>query len=376
MSYRQLAALIIVFGAIAAGIGVVKFGEMNANRDQSMASLQETSNDVAASQNTSVLDNRQEFAINETIGKQLLALTSEIESLREDLNAVKKEGNDDPIDITVVETRIASLEKKVSSLSATKRTSNEEVLVKEIEQLNELISNLELKIEQLEAKIEMMEEQMTETQQEKQTEDVPDQVEQEVVEEEEPKDFTVKSLTASTNMVKYKLGETVIISGKTDPNVPIDMVVIHDDRIVFNTKTKSDAAGVYVLEYKIQTGSSLGWYNAIVSAGDKNSNLLFKVIDAQKIYGESENGNVSISVVSTSYSRGDYISVTGEAPPRSKIVITIMPPSGNESSAIVMTDEHGKYQKLFQLTLDASSGEWTLSANYNGEVASIKIKVL
>jgi hypothetical protein len=378
LSYRQLAAISIVIGVIAAGIGVVKVNELTGSVESSsehVSSLAQSSQ-VEASQ-SSLPDNQESVT-----DQQFLAIKAEIESLRKDLAIIKSEATskNEPGNVLAAEGRIASLEKKVSDLAKFTKPADDSALAKEVQELHELLNRAEATMEQMQHEIETLKEQIAAMQQETEKEtQAPSEQESTPgeVSEQQPTDFTVKSLTASTNRVEYKLGDVVVISGKTDPNVPVAIQVIHEkNNVVFNTTINSDPAGVYRIEYKVQTDAPMGWYNAKVSSGDKGSTLVFRVIDTHKISAKSESGTVTIGVVSTSYSRGDYISVTGEAPPKSKVILTITPASGNESSATVWTDSDGKYQKLFQLTLDASAGDWTISAKYNSETASLKVKVL
>lgn len=190
-------------------------------------------------------------------------------------------------------------------------------------------------------------------------------------------DFTVKSLTASANGVEFILGETVTIAGRTDPNVPVNVKIIDaNDNVTFNITVNADAAGVYRVEYMVKHEITIGWYKAQVTSGDKSATVLFKVSDDKQLSAKSESGALTIRVANSTYGRGDYISVSGEAPPREKVTLTVTPPSGNESTAIVSADKDGKYQKLFQLALDASAGEWTIAANHNGDIAILKIRVL
>ncbi len=373
-----MAAIGIVIGVIAVGIGVVKVNELtgNVSASEHISSLTQSSH-VEASQFPPTADN-QESATN----KQLLAIKAEIESLRKDLALIRSEATSkgESTNVLAVEGRIASLEKKVSDLAKFTKPADDSALAKEVQELHALLDRSEAKMEQMQNEIKMLKEQIATMQQktEKEAQAPPEQESKPGETTEQPSaDFTVKSLTASTNRVEYKLGDVVVISGKTDPSVPIAIQVVYEkNNVVFNTTINSDPAGVYRLEYKVQTDVSIGWYNAKISSGDKSSTLVFRIIDTNKISAKSENGTVTIGVVSTSYSRGDYISVTGEAPPKSKVVLTITPSSGNESSSTVWADSDGRYQKLFQLSLDASAGDWAISAKYNGETAILKVKVL
>lgn len=365
LSYRQLAAICIVVGVIAVGIGVVKFNELS-GESGSILSLQQSQQQPETAQPTPVTtqDSQQDTATT----KQFHEITAEIEGLRNDLNTIKSNVQDTNKldDLSKAQTRIDSLEEKVKQLSTVKEEAKtNDTSAKKVEDLYALLSKLEDKIDQLEMEIKTLKEQGTSKQQEETPSEQPSM------------DFTVKSLTASTDRVEYILGQKVIITGKTDPNVPVNVQMIYDNKtVLYNTTTKSDAAGTYRLEYALQQDAVTGWYNAKVSSGDKSNFLVFRVLDSKKLSAESENGILTIKVMRSTFSKGDYVSVSGEAPPRGKVILTITPPSGHESSATVWSDTDGKYQNLFQLTMDASSGEWTVTAKYNQETALLKVKVI
>ena len=367
LSYRQLAAIGIVVGVIAVGIGVVKFNELSGESGSilPLQSSQQPLQQPATAESPPVTT--QSPQEDSATTKQLHEITAEIDGLRNDLNTIKSQVSDTSKvdDLSKAQTRIDTLEEKMKQLSRVKGETKTNDVSTKVEDLYALLSKLEVKMDQLEMEVKTLKEQSTPKQEEESPSEQPSM------------DFKVESLTASTDSVEYRLGEKVIITVKTDPNVPVNIQMTYDNKtVLYYTTIKSDAAGIYRLEYKLQPGAVTGWYNAKVTSGDKSNFLVFRVLDSAKLSAESENGILTIKVMRSTFSKGDYISVSGEAPPRGKVILTITPPSGHESSATVWGDTEGKYQNLFQLTLDASSGEWTITAKYNQETALLKVKVI
>jgi len=367
LSYKQLVGIGVLVGVLALGIGVVKAGELNGNGNTILPFQQ--SQQTVTTESISQQKSQQDSAVIQ----KLLEINAEIEGLRIDLNAMKSATMEmNPLkEISKLQSSIAALEKRVQELSnATEEAKTDNVSTEKVEQLYGLLAKLEDKMGQMEKEIKTLKEtpaQVQELEVVTETEDVPDQQVQEV---------KVKALTVSTNRVEYMLGEIVTITGKTDPEVPVNVQIADAHKVIFTITTESDNIGLYKAVYEIQDDATAGTYTVTVSSGDKSSIIFFKVNNPEKLSAYSQNGLLKLGITDSVYSRGDYVSVTGEAPPRGKIAITITPPSGNESTVTVFSDSDGKFQKLFQLSLDASDGDWTISATHYGETASLTIKVL
>jgi len=198
-------------------------------------------------------------------------------------------------------------------------------------------------------------------------------------EKEAPKEETVKVklLTLSLPNTQYAPGEEIIITGRTDPNNAVKISILDENSVEkFSKVVKANDAGKYKINYLVSQNMPAGFYKVTASSGDRQVSALFSVKIPAATYAESESGTVTIKADRATYTKGEYISLSGTAPPRSTVTVSISFPSGNESSLNAQVDASGKYRVLLMITLDSSSGKWLLSAKHESEVASIEITVL
>ncbi|MFQ5941850.1 MAG: hypothetical protein ACE5KA_09165 [Nitrososphaerales archaeon] len=189
---------------------------------------------------------------------------------------------------------------------------------------------------------------------------------------------STEGLTISTDRNEYGLGDTVMISGKTDANVFIDLDIFDSSNVqLIRTATKSDADGNYLLQYSIPSNSSLGDYEIIVTVGGKQTSVKFSVSSSTSTTPPSStSGTLTITVDETSYNRGDFVKITGKAPANTKITITAEPPSGDTLVLTPTATDTGNYITLLSISDSASPGTWKLTAKQGIETVTTQITVI
>lgn len=183
--------------------------------------------------------------------------------------------------------------------------------------------------------------------------------------------------TISVDRGQYARGDTVLISGKTDPNVFIDLDVFDNNNIqLIRTATKSDASGNYRLQYTVPSNAAIGNYEVKVTMGSKQASVKFSVVSSTStISSSSSTGSLTITTDKTSYQKGDLVRITGKAPPNSKITITAEPPSGDKLVMTPTATDIGNYVTILSIDNSASTGTWKLTVKQNENTATTQITV-
>jgi len=103
---------------------------------------------------------------------------------------------------------------------------------------------------------------------------------------------------------------------------------------------------------------------------------MFRVLESPTPPSASvEFGSITIKTDKQTYNKGEYISVSGNAPPRSRVMLILTTPSANESVLTAQADEKGTYNYLIAISLDSRSGEWTITAKQGDEMATLRITI-
>lgn len=183
--------------------------------------------------------------------------------------------------------------------------------------------------------------------------------------------------TISVDRSQYARGDTVLISGKTDPNVFIDLDVFDNNNIqLIRTATKSDASGNYRLQYTIPSNAAIGNYVVKGTMGSKQASVKFSVVSSTSTTSSSSStGSLTITTDKTSYQRGDLVRITGKASPNSKITITVEPPSGDKLVMTPTVTDTGNYVTLLSIDNSASTGTWKLTVKQDESTATTQITV-
>lgn len=318
------------------------------------------------------------------VEQELRAINANIEAVRGDL-AVLKSGVVSVSELEAFREELSSLEIRISMLETeAKQLADVPAEVKIIE-LESWIQEIVNEVGKMRQDIDALRAEQITLEQPPEVETIAEEKEEEIVvehlEEEEEVDVQepnkVKLLTLSLSSVQYKPGDEVIIIGRTDPNVPVRISIVDQNSVkIFSQVVSSSNLGKYSIKYLVPDNASLGFHKVTASSGDRQLSSFFTVKVLVPSYAESQTGIITIKTDRITYSKGEYVSVSGTAPPRSTVIVSITFPSGNESSLYAQVDEDSKYQALLTITLDSSSGTWVLSAKQGSEVASLKITVV
>jgi 5-hydroxyisourate hydrolase-like protein (transthyretin family) len=183
-------------------------------------------------------------------------------------------------------------------------------------------------------------------------------------------------LALSVDRNQYARGEKVLLSGKTDHDVWIDIDIFDSNKVqVVRTSTKSDANGNYRYEYTIPSNAALGNYEVNVITGTKQESVKFSVVSSTS-QTPSTSGSLTITTDKSDYARGDLVKITGKAPAKSKVTILVEPPSGDTLLLTVTASDSGTYQTLFTIKADAVKGTWNLTAKQDTDIATATMRVV
>jgi uncharacterized protein YfaS (alpha-2-macroglobulin family) len=190
---------------------------------------------------------------------------------------------------------------------------------------------------------------------------------------------TIAGLTISVDRNQYARGDTVLISGRTDPNAFIDLDLFDSSNVqVIRTSTKSDANGNYLLQYTIPSNAATGNYEVKGTVGSKQTSVKFSVVSSTSTSTPSTSsaaGSLTITTDKTSYQRGDLVRITGKAPANSKVTITAEPPFGDKLLMTPTATDTGNYITLLSIDNSASTGTWKLTVKLNENTATTQITV-
>jgi uncharacterized protein YfaS (alpha-2-macroglobulin family) len=188
-----------------------------------------------------------------------------------------------------------------------------------------------------------------------------------------------QGLTISADKTQYARGDRVVVSGKTDPDVWIDVDVFDSNKVqLVRTATRSDGSGNYRYDYTLPSNAALGNYEIKVTLGDKQADVDFAVVASASgsTQTSSSSGSVTITTDKTQYSKGSLMKISGNAPVKSKVTINVEPPSGDNMLLTTTASDTGTYTTFLSIKSDAVSGSWKISVEADSYVANATIQVI
>jgi uncharacterized protein YfaS (alpha-2-macroglobulin family) len=181
----------------------------------------------------------------------------------------------------------------------------------------------------------------------------------------QPVQSSTQGLTLSVDRAQYTRGDNVILTGKTEPNVFIDIDIFDGNRAqVVRTSTKSDTGGNFLVQYNIPSVATLGDYEVKATVAGKNTTVKFSVVSSLSAQSSPPptSGSLTIITDKNSYKRGDLAKITGKALPGSRITIFVEPPTGDKLVLSATATDTGNYIVLLSIDSSAATGNWKLSA--------------
>ena len=194
-----------------------------------------------------------------------------------------------------------------------------------------------------------------------------------------PATQTSSGLTISADKSQYARGEKVLVSGKTDPDVWIDVDIFDSNNVqLVRTAARSDATGNYRYEYTLPSNAAVGNYEINVTLGSKEANVKFPVVASSSgsTQTPSSSGSITVKADKSQYARGDLVKISGTAPAKSKVTIVVEPPSGDDLLLTVTATDTGTYQTLFSVKQDGATGTWSISAKQDSSLVTTNIQVI
>jgi uncharacterized protein YfaS (alpha-2-macroglobulin family) len=188
-----------------------------------------------------------------------------------------------------------------------------------------------------------------------------------------------QGLTISADKTQYARGDRVVVSGKTDPDVWIDVDVFDSNKVqLVRTATRSDGSGNYRYDYTLPSNAALGNYEIKVTLGDKQADVDFAVVASASgsTQTSSSSGSVTITTDKTQYSKGSLMKISGNAPAKSKVTINVEPPSGDNMLLTTTASDTGTYTTFLAIKDDAVSGSWKITVEADSYVANATISVI
>jgi 5-hydroxyisourate hydrolase-like protein (transthyretin family) len=190
---------------------------------------------------------------------------------------------------------------------------------------------------------------------------------------------TSQGLTISTDKTEYVRGDRVIVSGKTDPDVWIDVDVYDSNKVqLVRTATRSDGSGNYRYDYTLPSNAALGNYEIKVTLGTKQADVKFPVVASTSgsTQTSSSSGSVTITTDKTQYARDSLMKISGKAPVKSKVTITVQPPSGDNMLLTTTASDTGTYTTFLAIKENAVTGSWKISVEADSYVANATVQVI
>jgi len=188
-----------------------------------------------------------------------------------------------------------------------------------------------------------------------------------------------QGITISADKTQYARGDRVVVSGKTDPDVWIDVDVYDSNKVqLVRTATRSDGSGNYRYDYTLPSNAVLGNYEIKVTLGNKQANVGFSVVASTSgsTQTSSSSGSVTITTDKTQYSRDSLMKISGKAPAKSKVTITVDPPSGDDMLLTTTASDAGTYTTFLAIKEDAVTGSWKINVEADSYVSNATVQVI
>ncbi len=188
-----------------------------------------------------------------------------------------------------------------------------------------------------------------------------------------------QGITISADKAQYARGDRIVVSGKTDPDAWIDVDVYDSNKVqLVRTATRSDGSGNYRYDYTLPSNAALGNYEIKVTLGNKQANVGFSVVASTSgsTQTSSSSGSVTITTDKTQYSKGSLMKISGNAPAKSKVTITVEPTSGDDMLLTTTASDTGTYTTFLSIKSDAVAGTWKISVEADSYVSNATVQVI
>ena len=186
------------------------------------------------------------------------------------------------------------------------------------------------------------------------------------------KNLTIKSsdlIEISSSAIRYNLGETVSITGTSEPNKSTTIwIKDQDKKIVLFDITTSDASGNLNYEFVTDDTFSTGTYTAVVKQEDGLDAALFGV-------GQYPSTNIIVLMEKTNFILDSKAVLSIIGPVSSKISITVLDTNDNvELTDSVTTGSSGKIKYIIDLD-GLSAGVYRAAASTTNIQDSFKFSI-
>ena len=186
------------------------------------------------------------------------------------------------------------------------------------------------------------------------------------------KNLTIKSgdlIEISSSAIRYNLGETVSITGTSEPNKSTTIwIKDQDKKIVLFDITTSDASGNLNYEFVTDDAFSTGTYTAVVKQGDGLDAVLFGI-------GQYPSTNIIALLEKTNFILDSKAVLSIIGPVSSKISITVLDTNDNvKLTDSITTASSGKIKYIIDLD-GFSAGVYRAAASTTNIQDSVKFSV-
>jgi len=186
------------------------------------------------------------------------------------------------------------------------------------------------------------------------------------------KNLTIKSgdlIEISSSAIRYNLGETVSITGTSEPNKSTTIwIKDQDKKIVLFDITTSDASGNLNYEFVTDDTFSTGTYTAVVKQEDGLDAALFGI-------GQYPSTNIIALMEKTNFILDSKAVLSIIGPVSSKISITVLDTNDNvELTDSVTTDSSGKIKYIIDLD-GLSAGVYRAAVSTTNIQDSVKFSI-
>ena len=186
------------------------------------------------------------------------------------------------------------------------------------------------------------------------------------------KNLTIKSgdlIEISSSAIRYNLGETVSITGTSEPNKSTTIwIKDQDKKIVLFDITTSDASGNLNYEFVTDDTFSTGTYTAVVKQEDGLDAALFGI-------GQYPSTNIIVLMEKTNFILDSKAVLSIIGPVSSKISITVLDANDNvKLTDSVTTDSSGKIKYIIDLD-GLSAGVYRAAVSTTNIQDSVKFSI-
>ena len=186
------------------------------------------------------------------------------------------------------------------------------------------------------------------------------------------KNLTIKSgdlIEISSSAIRYNLGETVSITGTSEPNKSTTIwIKDQDKKIVLFDITTSDASGNLNYEFVTDDTFSTGTYTVIVKQEEGSDAAVFGI-------GQYPSTRIVVLVEKTNFALNSKAILSIVGPPSSKLSIAILDSNDNlKISDSITTSSIGKSKYVLDLA-DLSAGVYRAAVSATNIQDSVKFSI-